>query len=115
MDGKIYTPLKDGECSSDLVTAHRQLRLHRVVTSIREAVEWSCQAIKGSFGRLKVPLPCDNERRHDIIRCCFLLHNSRVRTVGINQIAKVFDLDRDEPILGEVNNDRVVRFYRPVM
>lgn len=48
------------------------------------------EGVAGGFGRLKVPLPVDNEERLLLIRLICQLYQVRTRLVGINQIREVF-------------------------
>ena len=47
--------------------------------------------LQGSFGRLQIPLGAeDMEKRANLIKTCFQLHNLRTRLDGINQIKNVY-------------------------
>jgi hypothetical protein len=59
--------------------------------SYRQTAEWGMHAIQGSFGRLQMPLNCNNNSsRGDLIEICLRLHNLRTIKVGINQIRTVY-------------------------
>ena len=59
--------------------------------SYRQTAEWGMRAIQGSFGRLRIPLDCnDNAGRGDLIEICLRLHNLHTIKVGINQIRTVY-------------------------
>ena len=66
------------------------LILQRVMPSERQSAEWGIRALKGPFGRLKVALPADAEKRARIIRICCHLLNFRTRFVGLNQIRSTY-------------------------
>jgi hypothetical protein len=99
--------------------------VNRQILSCRQAAEWGMRALQGSFGRLQLPLPAENQgQRADLIEICIRLYNLRVRTVGINQIKNVYEpiwTDGDQAqiwdgfedmLFGEQRRrDRVSRFH----
>lgn len=58
--------------------------------SERQSAEWGVRAIKGPFGRLKLPLSPDALKRERLLRICVHLFNLRTRLVGLNQIRTVY-------------------------
>ena len=115
MAGKIMTPFKDGELSTDLDILAVQLVQHRYVLSIRQSAEWAMRALRSSFAILRLPLPADDTFRAQIISVCLHLHNLRTRLIGINQIKTVFSgtYENDDGIVYGHNNGggRISRFY----
>lgn len=87
---KILKPLKDGELAADAVTAARQLAVHRLVCSVRQAAEWGNNAVQQQFPRLQNPLPSDSNWRGLLLRVIFRLYNYRTRLLQVNQIRTVF-------------------------
>jgi len=121
---RIKSPLKTNvRLPTDARERAAALDLSAEVTSARQAAEWGMRAIQGSFGRLSVPLPIEDDRyRAQMLLCCFRLHQLRVRCVGINQIKTVYDpLWQNSPeqalvrlsqsLFDRRRNDRVARFH----
>jgi len=112
MKDRIVTGLKDGDLAGFTSSQRkRAIRKHRVVTSLRQAVEWGMRFLKSSFRRLTVPLPVSNAKTKRIVDLCIRLAN-RTRTVGLNQIATTFSPHWHLPLLVEPNYDRIARFYQ---
>lgn len=65
--------------------------LNQSITSARQAAEWGMRTVRGSFGRLRIPLPVETDRRECILTVCMHLANFKTRTVGINQITTVYE------------------------
>lgn len=130
VDGRIRTPPKAGDRlpSNDEERDHL-MRFNNQLLSYRQTAEWGMRVLQGSFGRLRVPLPCstddeDKEIRNEILELCFRLSNVRARCVGINQIRQVYmpiwreseDAqlwdDLGGMLFGEIRRrDRVSRFH----
>ncbi len=87
---------------------------HKHITSIRQASEWGMHQLQGCFARLKLRLPSTRERRAKIIRLCVMLHNLRVRRVGISQILTVFSPNWVPKIIQGCEIDRISSYYRLV-
>jgi hypothetical protein len=112
--GKIKKPLRAGRTLrgtqaqiDELVAFDHQL------LSARQAVEWGMRTIQGSFGRLRLPLPADqDEERGEMLEICFRLTNVRARKVGINQIASTYipELEKRE---SDQFWDQVTEHYYP--
>ena len=67
------------------------MAFNRELLSYRQTAEWSMWSIQGSFGRLRMPLDCNDDVAHgDLIEICLQLHNLRTIKVGINQIHTVY-------------------------
>ena len=64
--------------------------MHRDVTTVRQAAEWGMRHLQSGFARLRVPLLLDVVARRLLLDACVLLHNFRVRTVGLSQIRTVY-------------------------
>lgn len=59
--------------------------------SYRQTAEWGMRSIQGSFGRLRMPLPINDEQfRADLLECVFRLHQVRTRRIGHNEIREVY-------------------------
>ena len=94
--GRIVTPKKQDEM--DCLYRARAPReemvamkiLHRHATTVRQAAEWGMRQIQSGFARLRVPLPLDKDERRLLLDTCVLLHNFRMRTVGLSQIRTVY-------------------------
>jgi hypothetical protein len=68
------------------------LQRNRAFVSARQEAEWGIRALQGSFARLKMPLPADeDEYRSVMIETCARPHQVRTRLVGINQIRTVYE------------------------
>jgi hypothetical protein len=67
------------------------IQRHSIYVSLRQASEWGIRALQGTFTRLKARLPSNNVKREKIILSILLLHNYRIKNVGLNQIATVFN------------------------
>jgi len=113
MAARIRTGLKEGDL--DKATSRgeqrRMLAYHRVVTSLRQAAEWGMRFIQGSFARLYLPLPVENDKCELLLRVVLLLCNYRTRTVGFNQIATVFN-PVWQPSIQDASYDRIAEYYR---
>lgn len=95
-DGKIVRSRKSNERAfipESLELAAIDTILQRVMPSERQSAEWGVRAIKGTFGRLKVPLSADSSKRKRLLRICVHLFNFRTRYVGLNQIRTTFSKD----------------------
>ena len=85
-------------------------RRARAIVSLRQAAEWGMRALQATFGRLKTRLTSNKIKRLRILKCCVLLHNFRIETVGLNQINTVFD-EEYENCVRDYNYDRISRYY----
>jgi len=122
---KIATPLKENQFSDDPDVQAEQKEVQRRIVRVRQAcgelsssksiyicpsLEWGMRALKGSFPRLKTELTWDKHHRRAIIELCLLLHNVRVRLVGVNQLRNyylpLFVQGQESP-----DYDRVMRVY----
>jgi hypothetical protein len=96
MRGRIVTPLK--QCEMDgIITAGAsratilQLKKNHIrVVNVRQAAEWGMRQIEGCFGRLQLRLTLDSKMRVLLLDTMVLLHNLRVRRVGLSQIRTVY-------------------------
>ena len=91
--GKIVRARKEGETEgipeSAALAATDQL-LQRAMPSERQSAEWGVRAVKGPFGRLRVPLSAISSKRLRILQSCCHLYNLRTRYVGLNQIRTTY-------------------------
>ena len=91
MQGRILTPLKDGDIFKVHHTArHGALVMSNAIVGTRQAAEWGMGAVEKPFQRLKMCLPFDPVLRGVRLNNMFKLYNLRVRTTGISQIKNVF-------------------------
>ncbi|KAG5653357.1 hypothetical protein H0H81_000858 [Sphagnurus paluster] len=92
IQGKIRAPMKGGEyIPADFLEQQHALQVNRQLLSYRQTAEWGMRMIQGSFGRLRVPLPINSDRkRQQLLKICIRLSNVRARCVGINQIRNVY-------------------------
>ncbi|ODQ73348.1 hypothetical protein LIPSTDRAFT_71750, partial [Lipomyces starkeyi NRRL Y-11557] len=126
LQNKIKTPLKSNfrAWPDEPYERATLFRTNRQLVSARQAAEWGMRALQGSFGRLKVPLPAnDNQYRRTIIETCCRLHQLRVRLLGISEIRAKYEpvwKDSDGGTYADfgnmifkdiVRNDRVAQFY----
>lgn len=123
--GKIRVPLKN-DCKLPTNPAEHALVIKRNTqhVSVRQPAEWGMRALQGSFGRLRVPMPCDDkEYRKYLLEACSRVHQLRVRLLGINQIKTVYGkIWTDEDIIydtfrrmvfGQIQqHDRISRNYK---
>lgn len=104
--------------------AHARLaRDQMALISTRQAAEWGMRALQGAFGRLKIPMDCnDAEGRGRLIRVCVRIHQLRCRAVGLNQLKEVFintwkDAETHYEDFGDLlfrdimSKDRISRYY----
>jgi len=85
-------------------------RRSHVYTLLRQASEWGMRALQGSFSRLTAKLPGQKNKRKNIIYAIILLHNFRTRSIGLNQIATVFNPHYEQYI--NVNGyDKIHRYF----
>lgn len=67
------------------------MSVSRQLLSYRQSAEWGMREIRGSFGRLRVPLPADKvDMRQSLLQLVMRLHQVRVRRVGISHIRNVY-------------------------
>ena len=65
--------------------------LNRQLLSYRQAAEWGMREIRGSFGRLRIPLPIENTSlRRKLLKLAGKMHQLRVRRVGISHIMNTY-------------------------
>ncbi|KNE92026.1 hypothetical protein PSTG_14559 [Puccinia striiformis f. sp. tritici PST-78] len=90
--------LKRGDRLPSSPRSYARLKvLNDSLVSARQAAEWGMRSIQGSFARLKLPLPAeDNEYQADLLQLVCGLHQIRCRLVGINQTASVYESVWDE-------------------
>jgi hypothetical protein len=92
------------------------------LVSARQAAEWGMRCLQGSFGRLKLPLPAeDNKYRYMVLEICVYLHNVRTRLEGIIQVTTVYEkgwksggeyTEFKEMLFRDIKkNDRIRRYY----
>ncbi|KIK78037.1 hypothetical protein PAXRUDRAFT_165071 [Paxillus rubicundulus Ve08.2h10] len=90
--GRICAPLKDGQQvmgTTDQIV--EVMAFNRELLSYSQTTEWGMRAIQGSFGRLRIPLSCnDSKARGDLLEICLQLHNLHTIKVGFNQIQMVY-------------------------
>ena len=90
--GCIAAPIKSGQRfrgTQQEIEAH--FAYDRELLSYRQTAEWGMRSIQGSFGRLRIPLPIDDEHlRADLLECIFRLHQLRTRRIGYNEIREVY-------------------------
>ena len=91
LQGKIITPLKDG----DLERASPECRvglqaMSNAITSIRQAAEWGMGSAQKCYRILMLPLPWNSTTRARRLTNIYRLYNLRVRRTGISQIRSVF-------------------------
>jgi hypothetical protein len=128
--GHIKAPMKEGSClPSDPYDRENVLAFDRQLLSFRQTAEWGNTTIKGSFGRLRLPLPINYEQqRADLLENCMRLTNLRGRKVGYNQIWTVYvpiwKANKEEEIWDHFEdmlfsdlwkNDRVEQFHLHAM
>jgi hypothetical protein len=128
--GKIRAPLKSGErVPMDPVARQHALVVNQQLLSYRQTAEWGMRTLRGSFGRLRVPLPIMSDtRRHSLIEICVRLTNIRTRCVGISQIRSVYEpiwraseddslwLELGNIVFGDIRKrDRVSHFHLEVV
>jgi hypothetical protein len=126
--GRIKTPPKSNFISypNDVQSAREFRTFNEQLVSARQAAEWGMQALQGSFGRLKLPMPAEDSRyRYIVLETCVRLHNVRARCVGINQIKTVYEevwksggeyTEFEEMLFKDIKkNDRIRRFYNFVL
>jgi len=128
--GKIRAPLKSGQgVPSDPFAQVHTLEVNRQLLSYRQTAEWGMRTIQGSFGRLRVPLPIQSEKRRTrLLENCVRLTNVRARLVGISQIRSVYMpiwrasederlwLELGDMMFGDIRKrDRVSRFHIEVV
>lgn len=91
--GKIIRARKVTERSeipcSELMSAIDDI-LQSVMPSERQSAEWGVRALKAPFGRLRLPLSRDSERRGRLLIVCAHLVNLRTRQVGLSQIRTTY-------------------------
>ncbi|KAF5376888.1 hypothetical protein D9615_007221 [Tricholomella constricta] len=124
--GCIRAPIKEGtRLPADPAERARVYAENRQLLSYRQTAEWGNQALQGSFGRLRVPLPINySNMRADLLETIIRLYQIRTRMVGINQISTVYmDIWREagqDRIWSDFanilfseqrKNDRVARFH----
>jgi hypothetical protein len=124
--GRIRAPMKEGtRLPADPIVRTETLAYDRQLLSFRQTAEWGNGILQKVFGRLRVPLPINNEsRRAFILENCVRLCNLRTRRVGLNQIRTVYmpiwkDNGQEEMWLSfgdmlfsdQRKNDRVHRFH----
>ena len=96
MRGHIVTPKRQDEMDRlflDGATEQELVALkvaHNDATTVRQAAEWGMRQLQSGFARLRLPLPLKPESRRLILDTCVLLHNLRVRKVGLSQIRTVY-------------------------
>jgi hypothetical protein len=61
--------------SSNPQERERQVAFDQQLLSYRQTAEWGMRAIQGAFGRLRVPLPVEEDRRSNILELVVRLHN----------------------------------------
>ncbi|KAH9450939.1 hypothetical protein Pst134EB_018447 [Puccinia striiformis f. sp. tritici] len=98
LQSRILAPVKRGDRLPSSPRSYARLKvLNDSLVSARQAAEWGMRSIQGSFARLKLPLPAeDNEYRADLLQLVCRLHQIRCRLVGINQTASVYESVWDE-------------------
>jgi hypothetical protein len=123
---KIKAPLKGGSVvPGDHQELTELLAFNRQLLSYRQTAEWGMRTIQGSFGRLRVPLPINDENAHkELLETCLRLVCLRACRVGISQIRNVYmptwKASEDEELwenisevmFGEIRRrDRVSRYH----
>ena len=121
--GKLLVPKKKSQ-DPTYIPSPEEVASHRLLTHLRQSAEWGNRAIKGPFGRLRVPLDAnDDHGRSVIIETCVRLHQLRVRVCGLGQITNVFIpiwlqggkslfYDFQSYLFSDIRKaDRVARFY----
>jgi hypothetical protein len=124
LSGLIRTPPKRNfmHYPDDAAACRRFIAFNKQLVSARQAAEWGMSCLQGSFGRLKLPLPAeDNHYRFMVLKICAHLHNIRTRLEGIHQIATVYKkewksggeyTEFKEMLFGDIKkNDRIRRYY----
>ncbi|CAK4630095.1 unnamed protein product [Aphanomyces euteiches] len=87
LQGRIRTPLKDGDLEHASPACREGLRLvSNALTSLRQAAEWGMGAIEKVYRQLLLPLPYDPALRQTRLNNIFRLYNLHVRYTGISQI-----------------------------
>jgi hypothetical protein len=90
--GRIRAPITAGtRLPTDPVACTQLLAFNRQLLSFRQTAEWGNSALKGAFGRLRLPLQIhDHPARRDLLEVCVRLHNLRTRCIGLNEIRSVY-------------------------
>ena len=125
--GRIEAPIKHGETFRGTVRAiDDRFDFDQQLLSYRQTAEWGMRSIQGSFGRLRLPLPINDEDfRIELLESVFRLHNLRTRRIGYNQIRTVYmpewrkTAEADDIWLhfesmlfsDQIKNDRVSRYH----
>lgn len=71
--------------------------MQRFLPSEIPSFEWGMRCLKGTFGRMPLPLSPDNAKREKIIRTFLHLLNFLTRKIGLNQIRTVYSNPDAEP------------------
>ncbi|GLE06486.1 hypothetical protein PINS_up015733 [Pythium insidiosum] len=91
LEGRILTPLKDGDMEKIPPRAHVGAKLmNAAILRTRQAAEWGVGSIEKVYGGLRLPLPYDPSHRDLRLENLFRLSNFRVRQVRISPILNYF-------------------------
>lgn len=90
---KIRAPMKMGQrLPADRQRQEEVLAFDRQLVSFRQSAEWGMRQMRGSFGRLRLPLDAnDDQGRKDLLTVCVRMNNVRARRVRISEIRSVYD------------------------
>lgn len=91
--GRIRAARASGDAlPSDAQERAAALAFDNQLLSYRQTVEWGMRQMRGSFGRLRIPLNIDDDaERGDMLETCVRMNNVRVLRVGISQIRSVYE------------------------
>ena len=91
-EGRIITPLKTDELERiNVADINDRRRYELSVKRVRVAVEWGNAGLKKVWRQLSLKLPFDEVYRSEILTAVVFLHNFRVRTTALSQIATVYE------------------------